>query len=110
MGSDTSGLEGAARGDPADPRDGGDDHLISLPGRSPVLDPAQLDVLRRCSREREVATGDVLFADGDETCAAASSPAPPGVNQTSGTPKPVRLPAGADNPAEGARLWPRANG
>lgn len=26
-------------------------------------------------------------------------------NQTSGTPKPVKLPAGADDPAEGTRLW-----
>ena len=30
---------------------------------------------------------------------------PAGRNQTSGTPKPVRLPAGADDPAEAARLW-----
>jgi NAD(P)-dependent dehydrogenase (short-subunit alcohol dehydrogenase family) len=30
---------------------------------------------------------------------------PAGRNQTSGTPKPVRLPTGADDPAEGARLW-----
>jgi NAD(P)-dependent dehydrogenase (short-subunit alcohol dehydrogenase family) len=30
---------------------------------------------------------------------------PAGRDQTSGTPKPARLPAGADDPAEGARLW-----
>ncbi len=30
---------------------------------------------------------------------------PAGRNQTSGTPKPVKLPAGAGDPAEGARLW-----
>jgi NAD(P)-dependent dehydrogenase (short-subunit alcohol dehydrogenase family) len=30
---------------------------------------------------------------------------PAGRDQTSGTPKPVRLPAGADDPAAGARLW-----
>jgi NAD(P)-dependent dehydrogenase (short-subunit alcohol dehydrogenase family) len=30
---------------------------------------------------------------------------PAGIDQTSGTPKPVRLPSGADDPAEGTRLW-----
>ncbi|MEV6902727.1 oxidoreductase [Amycolatopsis sp. NPDC051372] len=30
---------------------------------------------------------------------------PAGRDQTSGTPKPVKLPRGADEPAEGARLW-----
>ncbi|MGV9281911.1 hypothetical protein [Streptomyces sp. NPDC003730] len=30
---------------------------------------------------------------------------PAGRDQTSGTPKPARLPAGADDPAEGRRLW-----
>lgn len=30
---------------------------------------------------------------------------PAGRDQTSGTPKPVKLPRGADDPAEGARLW-----
>ncbi|WP_214316621.1 FAD-dependent oxidoreductase [Nonomuraea sediminis] len=44
-----------------------DDRLISLVGRSPVLDPSQLDVLRGYGSERDVAAGDVLFADGDET-------------------------------------------
>jgi thioredoxin reductase (NADPH) len=34
-------------------------------GRSPVLDGAQLEVLRRYGREHDVAAGDVLFADGD---------------------------------------------
>ena len=43
------------------------DFLISEPGRSPVLDGAQLDVLRTYGTERDVAAGDVLFADGDET-------------------------------------------
>ena len=43
------------------------DFLISEPGRSPVLDGAQLDVLRAYGTERDVAAGDVLFADGDET-------------------------------------------
>jgi thioredoxin reductase (NADPH) len=51
----------------ARPPDGSDDHLISLPGRSPVLDVAQLGVLRGYGSERDVAAGDVLFADGDET-------------------------------------------
>src|SRR5262249_44493729 len=36
-------------------------------GRSPVLDEAQLQVLRGYGTERDVAAGDVLFADGDET-------------------------------------------
>ena len=39
----------------------------SLAGRSPVLDAAQLEVLRRYGREHEVAAGEVLFADGDVT-------------------------------------------
>src|SRR4029453_14077671 len=42
-------------------------NLPSDPGRSPALDEAQLDVLRRYGTERDVAAGDVLFADGDET-------------------------------------------
>jgi thioredoxin reductase (NADPH) len=65
MGS-AAGLGGTARGGSAEPSDG-DDHLISLPGRSPVLDAAQLGVLRGYGSERHVAAGDVLFADGDET-------------------------------------------
>jgi thioredoxin reductase (NADPH) len=48
-------------------RGGGDDRLISLPGRSPILDAAQLVVLRGYGSERDVSAGDVLFADGDET-------------------------------------------
>jgi thioredoxin reductase (NADPH) len=36
-------------------------------GRSPVLDPAQLEVLRRYGIEQDVAPGDVLFAAGDIT-------------------------------------------
>jgi thioredoxin reductase (NADPH) len=36
-------------------------------GRSPVLDAAQLKVLRRYGSEHDVAAGDVLFADGDIT-------------------------------------------
>ena len=36
-------------------------------GRSPVLDAAQLEVLRRYGREHEMAAGDVLFAAGDVT-------------------------------------------
>jgi thioredoxin reductase (NADPH) len=34
-------------------------------GRGPVLDGAQLEVLRRYGSEHDVAAGDVLFADGD---------------------------------------------
>src|SRR5260370_28844666 len=36
-------------------------------GRSPVLDAAQLEVLRRYGSEHDVAAGDVLFADGEVT-------------------------------------------
>ena len=36
-------------------------------GRSPVLDAAQLEVLRRYGSEHDVAAGEVLFADGDVT-------------------------------------------
>jgi thioredoxin reductase (NADPH) len=39
----------------------------SHPGRSPVLDAAQLEVLRRYGSEHDMAAGDVLFADGDVT-------------------------------------------
>jgi len=38
---------------------------ITPPGSSPVLDPAQLGVLRGYGIEREVSAGEVLFADGD---------------------------------------------
>jgi hypothetical protein len=64
MGSDITGLGGTAPGVSAGPADGSDDHLISLPGRSPVLDAAQLGVLRGYGSEYDVAAGDVLFADG----------------------------------------------
>jgi thioredoxin reductase (NADPH) len=36
-------------------------------GRLPVLDAAQLDVLRSYGTEQEIAPGDVLFDVGDET-------------------------------------------
>ncbi len=36
-------------------------------GRGPVLDVAQLEVLRRYGSEHDMAAGDVLFADGDMT-------------------------------------------
>src|SRR5216684_1823482 len=67
MGTDSAGLEGTAPGASAGPPDGSGDRLISLPGRSPVLDAAQLGVLRGYGSEYDVAAGDVLFADGDET-------------------------------------------
>ena len=47
--------------------EGSGDSVFSAPGRSPVLDAAQLEVLRRYGTERDVAAGEVLFADGDET-------------------------------------------
>jgi thioredoxin reductase (NADPH) len=37
------------------------------PGRSPILDAAQIEVLRKYGSEFEVAAGEVLFAEGDET-------------------------------------------
>jgi thioredoxin reductase (NADPH) len=37
------------------------------PGRNPVLDIAQLEVLRGYGIEHDLAPGDVLFADGDLT-------------------------------------------
>jgi hypothetical protein len=40
---------------------------MAAPGRSPALDAGQLEVLRRYGTERDVAAGEVLFADGDET-------------------------------------------
>ncbi len=49
------------RADGSDARDG------SQAGRSPVLDDAQLEVLRNYGSEHDVAAGDVLFADGDAT-------------------------------------------
>jgi thioredoxin reductase (NADPH) len=67
MGKATAGLGGSALGASAERPDGSDDRLISLPGRSPVLDAAQLGTLRGYGSERDVAAGDVLFADGDET-------------------------------------------
>src|SRR5580693_9887594 len=67
MGPDTPALGGTAPGVSAGPADGSDDHLSSLPGRSPVLDAAQLGVLRGYGSERDVAAGDVLFADGDQS-------------------------------------------
>ena len=56
---------------PARGRDGGDEFLLSEPGRSPVLDAAQVEVLGKYGTEYDVAAGDVLFADGDETYAVA---------------------------------------
>ena len=52
---------------PARGRDAGGEFLLSEPGRNPVLDAAQVEVLRRYGTEHDVAAGDVLFADGDET-------------------------------------------
>ncbi|MFD0585038.1 cyclic nucleotide-binding domain-containing protein [Dactylosporangium darangshiense] len=66
MTTDTSGRQGTAPAASEEPADGGR-QLISLPGRSPVLDAAQVAVLRGYGRERDVAAGEVLFTDGDET-------------------------------------------
>jgi thioredoxin reductase (NADPH) len=40
---------------------------LSEAGRSPVLDPAQLEVLGAYGTEHAISPGDVLFAEGDET-------------------------------------------
>ena len=45
----------------------GGDSRQAQAGRSPVLDAAQLEVLRRYGREQNMGAGDVLFADGDVT-------------------------------------------
>jgi thioredoxin reductase (NADPH) len=49
----------------SDPSADGISHLQA--GRSPVLDAAQIAVLRAYGQEHGVAAGDVLFAEGDET-------------------------------------------
>jgi CRP-like cAMP-binding protein len=63
--SDSGADPGVPGTDRAD--DDGDDLRFSAPGRSPVLDEAQLELLGRYGTERDVAPGDTLFADGDET-------------------------------------------
>jgi thioredoxin reductase (NADPH) len=45
----------------------GDGGPLSQAGRSPVLDGAQLEVLRSYGAEHDISAGDVLFAEGDET-------------------------------------------
>ena len=44
-----------------------DSHVTPQPGRSPVLDAGQLDILGRYGSERAVADGAVLFAEGAAT-------------------------------------------
>src|ERR1700688_3431554 len=41
--------------------------LLTQAGRCPVLNAAQLEALRSYGTEHEVAAGEVLFAEGDET-------------------------------------------
>lgn len=43
------------------------DRQIWPPGRSPVLEAGQLGVLRGYGSECDVAAGDDMFADGDQT-------------------------------------------
>jgi thioredoxin reductase (NADPH) len=66
QGDDGSGADPGVPG-PDRAGDAGDNLRLSAPGRSPVLDEAQLEMLRRYGTERDVAPGDTLFADGDET-------------------------------------------
>ncbi|MCE0766013.1 FAD-dependent oxidoreductase [Pseudonocardia kujensis] len=65
------GIEGPGVGSHAAARgrvdDGDEDSRFSAPGRSPILDTDQLEVLRRYGTERDVTAGQVLFTDGDET-------------------------------------------
>ena len=68
MGEDTDGHGGGSRAAaPVQAGDGSPDYLVSARGRSPALDAGQLEVLRGYGTERDVAAGEVLFADGDET-------------------------------------------
>ena len=68
MGEDTDGHGGGSRATaPVQAGDGSPDYLVSARGRSPALDAGQLEVLRGYGTERDVAAGEVLFADGDET-------------------------------------------
>jgi thioredoxin reductase (NADPH) len=62
-GPEAPGGTGSSQRSAAD--SGGEASPQARAGRSPVLDAAQLEVLRRYGREHDVATGDVLFADGD---------------------------------------------
>ena len=41
--------------------------LLEQAGRFPVLDKAQLDVLRSYGTEQDVRAGEVLFTEGDES-------------------------------------------
>jgi CRP-like cAMP-binding protein len=45
----------------------GDAGPLTQAGRSPVLDAAQLEVLGSYGTQQDVAAGDVLIAEGDET-------------------------------------------
>ena len=57
MGPDITGLGGTAPGASAGPADDSGDHLIWLPGRSPVLDAAQVGVLGGYGSERDRVAG-----------------------------------------------------
>jgi thioredoxin reductase (NADPH) len=53
--------------DPVPLAEQGDPGPATQAGRSPVLDAAQLEVLGSYGTQQEVAAGDVLFAEGDES-------------------------------------------
>lgn len=56
---------GAATQPPLPPAHPGSSSWLLKAGVSPVLDKAQLKILRKYGTEQEVAAGDVLFAEGD---------------------------------------------
>src|SRR5580765_7730451 len=60
----TNGVE---RPEPIPLAEQGDAGRLTQAGRSPVLDAAQLEVLGSYGTQQDVAAGDVLFAEGDET-------------------------------------------
>ncbi|MEA2609654.1 MAG: hypothetical protein QOJ75_1897 [Chloroflexota bacterium] len=53
--------------DPVPLAEQGDAGPLTQAGRSPALDAAQLEVLGSYGTQQDVAPGDVLFAEGDET-------------------------------------------
>ncbi|WIX83551.1 oxidoreductase [Amycolatopsis carbonis] len=71
-----------------------------------VLSRAMIAVLRNVAMgSPEGAAWPSLYVATSPEVISGAFYGPAGRDQTSGTPKPVKLPRGADDPAEGARLW-----